>query len=48
VLLLPLPLPLLVLIPPPTIFVQQPAIKSKQLSTDKKYVFRNICKINEI
>jgi hypothetical protein len=41
-------LPLLVLVPPPTIFVQQPAIKSNQLSTDKKYVFRNICKINEI
>jgi hypothetical protein len=25
-----------VLVPPPTIFVQQPAIKCKQLSTDKK------------
>jgi hypothetical protein len=34
--------------PTPTIFVQQPAIKSKQLNVDKKHVFRNICKINEI
>jgi hypothetical protein len=39
VFLLPLPLPLLVLVPPPTIFVQQPAIKSKQLNTDKKNMY---------
>jgi hypothetical protein len=43
-----LPLPLLSLIPPPTIFVQSPAIESKQISIDKKYVFRNRCEINKI
>jgi hypothetical protein len=43
-----LPLPLLGLIPPSTIFVQSPVIKSKQISTDKKYVFRNRCKISKI
>jgi hypothetical protein len=45
---LPLPLPLLVLVPPSIIFVQTPAIKSKKISTDKKYVFRNRCEINKI
>jgi hypothetical protein len=42
------PLPLLGLIPSPTIFVQSPAIKSKQIRTNKKYVFRNKCEINKI
>jgi hypothetical protein len=40
-------LPLLVLIPSPTIFVQQSAIKSKQISTDKEDVFRNRHEINK-
>jgi hypothetical protein len=31
----PPPLPLFVLVPPPTIFVQPPTIKSKQISIDK-------------
>jgi hypothetical protein len=44
----PPPLPLLVLIPPPTIFVKQPAIKSKKLSTYKKDIFRNRCEIKNI
>jgi hypothetical protein len=44
----PLPLIVLGLIPPPTIFVQSLAIKSKEISTYKKYVFTNICKINKI
>jgi hypothetical protein len=38
---------LLLLIQPPTIFVQQPAIKSKQISTYKKDVFRNRCEIKK-
>jgi hypothetical protein len=41
-------LPVLVFIPPPTMFVQQPAIKIKQISTYKKDVFRNRCEIKNI
>jgi hypothetical protein len=40
-------LPLLVLISPPTIFVQQHVIKSKQIGTYKN-VFRNMCEIKKI
>jgi hypothetical protein len=36
--LVPLPFPLLGLIPPPTIFVQSLAIKSKQIRIGIKYV----------
>jgi hypothetical protein len=39
-------LPLLVLISPPTIFVQQHVIKSKQIGTYKN-VFRNMCEIKK-
>jgi hypothetical protein len=41
-------LPLLILLPLPTIFVQQPAIKSMEISTYKKDVFRNMCEIKNI